>query len=127
MCEKLVYVEKFCEASENEHYYMFYYSDVPDIVWGVDWNIYSPVNCEDTRPEETTISSREIVKLTLSLKTAEELSAYSMEYCTFNMLALAWIDIENLEEYPENGRCVLHFGDDKEKVKELISPYFIEY
>ena len=27
-----------------------------------------------------------------------------MEYATYGILALAWIDIENLSEYPENGK-----------------------
>ena len=43
-----------------------------------------------------------------------------MEYATYGILALAWIDIENLEEYPENGSMTLKFGFSKDKVESLL-------
>ena len=49
-----------------------------------------------------------------------------MEYATFGIIALGWIDLDNLEEYPENGRMVFHFKDTKEKVVELLSLYDIK-
>ena len=39
------------------------------------------------------------------------------------IIALAWIDIEGLEEYPENGRMVFHYGDTYDKVVELLGSY----
>ena len=48
---------------------------------------------------------------------------YSMEYATYGILALAWIDIENLAEYPKYGRMTLHFKDRKEDVIEKLAQY----
>ena len=48
-----------------------------------------------------------------------------MEYAINKIIALAWINIENLEEYPQEGRMVFHFGDDFNKVKKLLSNYNI--
>ena len=44
-----------------------------------------------------------------------------MEYATYGILALAWIDIENLEEYPKNGRLTMHFGMKENEVEELLA------
>ena len=73
--------------------------------------------------EESTYSSVYRVKTTLPLKTAEETSSYSMEYVTYKILALAWIDIENLDEYPEHGRMTLHFGDRFDDVRKKLNDY----
>jgi hypothetical protein len=44
-------------------------------------------------------------------------------YCTYGILALAWIDIEGLENYPEQGRGVLKFGMDYDEVQKIIEQY----
>ena len=77
----------------------------------------------DITPEESTYSNIYTVETTLPLKTAEETSCYSMEYATYRILALAWIDIENLDEYPEHGRMTLHFGDSFDSVAERLEQY----
>ena len=46
-----------------------------------------------------------------------------MEYATYGILALAWIDIENLTEYPENGRLTMHFGMKEYEVEEMPEMY----
>lgn len=123
MEEKLVYIKEISKNIDGIYEYDFYFSEIPDIVWGQDWNVYNPSSCEDLTPEETTYNSIYRVKTTLPLKTIQKTTCYSMEYATYNIIALAWIDIENLDEYPENGRMVFHFGDEKEKVEELLSLY----
>ena len=82
-----------------------------------------PSICGDISPEESTYSQIYTVKTNLPLKTAEETSCYSMEYTTHRILALAWIDIENLTEYPKFGRMTLHFGDSFESVGNKLSLY----
>ena len=48
-----------------------------------------------------------------------------MEYAIARIIALSWIDIENMEEYPEKGRMVLFFGDNFEYVKEVLDKFGI--
>ena len=59
----------------------------------------------------------------MPLKTIEETSCYSMEYATYGILALTWIDIENLDEYPENGRLTMYFGEKEKDVEEKLEKY----
>lgn len=119
----LVYVKPICKNTNKTYEYDFFFSETPEYVWGPDWDIDSPVSNGDISPDPTTYTEIYRVKTTLPLKTIEETSCYSMEYATYGITALSWIDIENLEEYPENGRLVLKFGEKKEEVLEKLALY----
>ena len=123
MEEVLVYVRPAFKNTDGTYEYELFFSDTPDFVWGPAWDVDNPSLNGDITPEESTYSSVYMVKTTLPLKTAEETSCYSMEYATYKILALAWIDIENLEEYPEHGRTALHFGDSLESVGVKFALY----
>lgn len=116
----LVYVKPICKNTNGTYEYDFFFSETPEYVWGPDWDIDTPSSNGDLTPEESTYSEIKRVITTLPLKTLEETSCYSMEYATYGILALAWIDIENLEEYPENGRMTLKFGFSKDKIESLL-------
>ena len=116
----LVYVKPICKNTNGTYEYDFFFSETPEYVWGPDWDIDTPSSNGDLTPEESTYSEIKRVITTLPLKTLEETSCYSMEYATYGILAPAWIDIENLEEYPENGRMTLKFGFSKDKVESLL-------
>ena len=103
--------------------YEFIFSDTPEIVYGPDWDYPNPSICSDVKPDPTTYSEIYNVRTVFHLKTIQNNTCYSMEYAMNGILALAWIDIEGLEEYPENGRMVFHYGDSIEKVTELLNLY----
>ena len=116
----LVYV-KFAGKNTNGTYdYDFFFSKTPEYVWGQSWDVDYPSNNGDLTPDSTTYSLIKRVNTSLPLKTAEETSCYSMEYATYGILALSWVDIELMVEYPPS-RCVLHFGDTLEYVEETLS------
>lgn len=119
----LVYVKYVCKNTDGTYEYDFFFSETPEFVWGPFWDEYSPASNGDISPDKTTYSEIKRIVTTLPLKTYEETSCYSMEYATYGIFALAWIDIENLDEYPEHGRMVLKFGDDIDKVSNMLSEY----
>lgn len=126
MDEFLVYIKPIGRNIDETFGYEFLFSELPDIVWGPDWEIDNPSSCGDITPDKTTYNKTYKVNSPFQLKTLQETSCYSMEYATFGIIALGWIDLDNLEEYPENGRMVFHFKDTKEKVVELLSLYDIQ-
>lgn len=113
----LVYVKPF-----NKFEYDFFFSETPDVVWGLNWDVRVPNILGDLTPDKSTYSVIKRVVSPLKFTTIEETSCYSMEYAVNKIIALSWVDISLLEEYPDNeGRCVLHFGDSIEKVTELLN------
>lgn len=115
----LVYVKPFCKNNDGTSEYDLFFSENPDIVWGRDWDAKVPNSLGDLTPEKTTYDKVIHIISKYPFKTIEEISCYSMEYATYGIVALSWVDIENLEEYPPS-RAVLHFGDDIEKVKDIL-------
>lgn len=116
----LVYVKPFCKNNDGSSEYDLFFSENPDIVWGRDWDVTVPNSLGDLTPEKTTYDKVIHIKSNFPFKTIEEISCYSMEYAVYGIIALSWVDIENLEEYPPS-RAVLHFGDDIEKVKDILN------
>jgi len=119
----LVYVKP---TNLRKQEYSLFFSETPDVVWGVDWDVKVPNILGDLTPDKTTYSKVVDFFSPFKLTTIEETSCYSMEYAVNKIIALSWIDISLLEEYPENGRCVLHFGDSFEKVQEILSQIGVE-
>ena len=123
MEEVLVYVKPICKNTDGTFEYDFFFSNTPEYVWGPDWDVNSPASNGDITPDSTTYSKTRRIRTNLPFKTIEETTCYSMEYATYGILALAWIDIENLDEYPENGRLTMYFGTPEKEIEELLALY----
>ena len=123
-CEKLVYVRPKGRNVNGNYAYDFYFSTTPDLVYGPEWDDNSPASAiEDLSPEPSTCSSVHNVSTQMPLQTIEENSCFSMDYAINGIIALAWINIEGMDTYPEYGRMVFHFGDSVEKVENLLKLY----
>lgn len=106
---KLVYVKPITDGKDY-YEYDFLFSDTPDVVWGIDWNDNAPNLCGDISPEPSTYNVVKRVKSILPFNVIQNNSCYSMEYAINRSIALSYINLEGLEEYPET-RLVFHFGD----------------
>lgn len=125
--EVLIFVKPICRNTDQTYEYDLFFSDTPDIVWGVDWEVNTPglVSTDEITPDPTTYNKVVRIKVPYPLKTVQETYCYSMEYAIARIVALSWIDIENMEEYPEKGRMVLYFGDTFEHVRGVLSEFGI--
>ena len=123
---KLAFVSPVMENDKTGTYvYKLYFSENPDVVWGGAWDYDNPSisDDEDIYPQEDTYSYTETVESGYRWGLAMKNACYPLLYCIYGILALSWIDIDGLEEYPENGRGILKFGMDYEKVQEIIKEY----
>lgn len=107
---KLVYVRPFTNFNKDYYEYEFIFSETPEVVWGVDWTDNTPNLCGDISPEKSTYDLVKKVKTHIPLSVIQENACYSMEYAINRSVALAWLNIEGLEEYPEH-RLIFKFGD----------------
>lgn len=123
MEEVLVYINPVCKNTDKTYEYDFFFSNTPEFVWGPDWDINSPASNGNILPDPTTYTKIRRVKTNLQLKTLSETTCFSMEYATYKILALAWIDIENLDEYPEKGRLTMYFGTPEKEIEEQLALY----
>lgn len=125
---KLVYVKPVTNGLDKMNYeYDFLFSETPDVVWGIDWNDNAPNLCGDITPEKSTYSVVKRLKCPIELKVLQENSCYSMEYGINRSVALAWLNLDGLEEYPQNGRMVFKFGDTYIDVEAQLGLHELEF
>lgn len=123
---KLVFIAPVVVDEKNGRYsYKLYFSENPDVVWGNYWYYDNPsvVDEEDIFPQPESYSYTEIINADYKLGLAMKNACYPMLYCIYGILALSWIDIDVLEEYPEKGRGVLKFGMEYDDVQKRIEQY----
>lgn len=123
---KLVYVKYINTDIEENYVYELLFSENPEMVWGVYWDELNPSSCGDLTPDKSTFSKVKRIKSPYKLTTIQECSCLTMEHAIENIIALSWIDINVLEEYPSNGRMTLHFGDNIKTVEDILTPFEIE-
>lgn len=123
MEEVLVYINPICRNIDNSYEYDLFFSNTPEFVWGPYWDVDNPASNGDIRPDSTTYSKVRRIKTSLPLKTLQETTCYSMEYATYKIFPLGWIDIENLDVYPENGRMTMFFGTPEKEIEEKLALY----
>ena len=124
---KLVYVRPVTDGKDKLNYeYDFLFSETPDVVWGVDWTDNTPNLCGDISPEPSTYSIIKRLRCPIELKTIQENSCYSMEYAINRSVALSYLNLEGLEEYPSH-RLVFHFGDSFLDVEKMLFKSELEF
>lgn len=122
---KLIYVKFINLDIEGNYVYELLFSENPEMVWGVYWDELNPSSCGDLTPDKTTYSTVKKIRSPFKLKTIQECSCLTMEHAIESVIALSWIDINVLEEYPSDGRMTLHFGEDIETVEKILTPFEI--
>lgn len=61
------------------------------------------------------------VRTDIILDLAQDNTCFSMQDARDNIVALAYENIDEYEEYPENGRIVIHFGDMLSDVEKMLA------
>ena len=116
----LVYIEPIGLNFNNEWEYEFLFSDSPDTVWGEDWAEQCPSACDSLRPADSMVSVVKRLSTMIPFSTAQKNSCFSMQDCIDGIIALAWEDISDYDEYPEPFRIVFQFGERIDSVTEKL-------
>ena len=61
------------------------------------------------------------IKTDIKFNLAQNNTCYSMQDCRDKIIALASEDLSEAEEYPEEGRIVIHFGDLMDDVEKMLA------
>lgn len=75
----------------------------------------------DLTPEDDMYEYIAELKTDLILDLAQDNCCFSMQDCRDNVVALASENLEEAEEYPEEGRIVIHFGDTVDEVEKMLA------
>ena len=107
---------------DNINTYEILFSDNIEEVWGDDWNQSPAGICIDLKPGEEYISDKIIIKTSKNIDLAQEQTCFSMMDAIDGIVALAWENMDDYDEYPEErGRLFFKFGETLEKTEEKLA------
>ena len=103
----LAYVNPIGENNIEWYEYDIYFTKTPDIVWGYGWDCEFAAQGDIEPPDKQTYSLVKRIKTNIPLQCAQNNNSYGMRYAVEDIISLAFEDISEYDEYPEN-RIVLH-------------------
>jgi|TARA_Y100000389_G_C17240672_1_gene402929 hypothetical protein len=115
----LIYVNKIGEDWTGKHLYEFLFSDTTENVDGDDWDAY-PASGRPSPPSEGFVKRvGKLVSNELKLKLVQNNSEFAVWDAVDGVVALAWEDMDDYDEYPEN-RIAIHFGESIKSVEDKL-------
>jgi len=118
---KVIYILYIGKNSDNDNIYHFLISDDSEKTWADGWENKPACIMRDLTPEDDMYEYIAEVKTELKLDLAQDNCCFSMQDCRDNVVALASENLEEAEEYPEDGRIVIHFGDFVDDIEKMLA------
>lgn len=118
---KVIYILYLGEDCDGNNTYQFLIAEDESEVWGEDWNEKPAANCRYLTPSEDMYEYVKELKTDIKLDLAQDNCCVSMQDVRDHVLCLASENLDTAEEYPENGRIVIHFGDSLYEVEKMLA------
>lgn len=117
----VIYVLYVGKNTDNDYIYHLLISNDKEKTWADGWENKPACVMRDLTPEDDMYEYIAELKTTLKLDLAQNNCCFSMQDCRDNVVALASENLEEAEEYPEEGRIVIHFGDLVDDVEKMLA------
>lgn len=115
----LIYVNRIGEDWTGNNLYEFLFSDRTENVDGDDWDAY-PASGRPSPPNGNFVKKvGRLVTGDLKLKLVQNSSEFAVWDAVDGVVALAWEDMDDYDEYPEN-RVAIHFGEEIKSVEDKL-------
>ena len=110
-------------GKENDGYYNyeFIFTDNINEVWGEDFNQKPACLVNNLMVSEEYVTEVHNVKTKIKFDLIQDNCCFSVSDCYDGIIALAWEDISQYDEYPEDGRLFFKFGEDIEEVDNKLA------
>lgn len=118
---KAIYMLYVGKNVDGENIYHLLLSEDCDKTWAEGWENKPACVMRDLTPDEDMYEYVTEIKTELKFDLAQDNCCFSMQDCRDNIIALASENLEDYEEYPEDGRMVIHFGDTIEEIEVMLA------
>ena len=117
----LLFVRLIGEENDGYYRYEFMFTDNPDEAWGEDWENKPACLINDLKPSDEYITEVCIVKTKIKFDLIQDNCCFGMQDCLDGIIAVAWQNIDDLSEYPEDGRLFFMFGESFDDVERKLA------
>ena len=101
--------------------YEFIFTTHPDEFWGENFN-YKPAGlCNGLEPDRKYVQKIVVIKTLINLDLIQDSGCFSVQDCMDGVVSLAYQDLDGLDEYPEEGRLFLNFGESYNDVERKLA------
>ena len=119
--EYLCFVNLKGKSMDDVYCYEFIFSTQPDSFWGENFEYMPCCLCDGLKPSDEYVTTVSIVNTKIKLNLIQDSCCFSFQDCTDGVVALAYESLEEYDEYPENGRIVLQFGEEYNDVSRKLA------
>lgn len=118
----IVYVKYYGTELNGDYLYRLYFSTNPEETFAEGWSETPACNVKDKLMDIDESQYQKVLELksNIILDLARECCCFSMQDCRDHILALAFENIDNAEEYPEP-RIIIQYGDKINDIEVLFA------
>ena len=117
----LCFIRYIGEENDGLKRYEFIFTDNIDEVFGENFEYKPACLVNDLMVDEQYVTEVHVVKTKIKLDLIQDNCCFSISDCYDGIIALAWEDISEYEEFPEDGRIFFRFGESLEEVENKLA------
>ena len=114
----LIFIKIAGVGYDDNLIYDFIYSDTTTDIDGEDWDFY-PASGRPKVPHSIFIKEVSRLESKIELKAVQDSDTFAVWDALDGVIALAWENIDNYEDYPDN-RLIFKFGETKTEVEKKL-------
>ena len=118
---KLGFIRLIGEETDGYYRYEFIFTNNIDEFWCENGEYKPCCLVNDLAPKDEYITEIHIVKMKIKLDLIQNNCCFGFQDCTDGIIALAWENMDNYTEYPEEGRIFFRFGETFEDVENKLA------
>ena len=118
---RLGFIRLIGEESDGYYRYEFIFTENINEFWGENFEYKPCCLCNGLSPDDKFISEIHIVKMKIKLDLIQDNCCFSFSDATDGIIAIAWENMDDYDEYPEEGRIFFKFGETLNEVEEKLS------
>jgi hypothetical protein len=118
---RLGFIKLIGEESDGYYRYEFIFTNNINEFWGENFEYKPCCLCNGLSPDEKFIWEVHTVKMKIKLELIQDNCCFSFSDATDGIIAIAWEDISEYDEYPEEGRIFFRFGETLDEVEEKLA------
>lgn len=117
----LCFIRLIGEENDGYYRYEFIFTNNVNDVWGEDFNQKPACLINNLMVDDEYITEIHIVKMKIKLDLIQDNCCFSVSDSYDGIVAIAWENIDLLDEFPEDGRIFFRFGETLEEVEEKLA------
>lgn len=118
---RLCFIRLVGEENDGIFRYEFIFTNDIDTVFGNDFNHKPACLVNDLMVDDQYITEIHIVRMKIKLDLIQDSCCFSVSDSYDGIVAVAWQNIDDMIEFPEDGRIFFRFGETIEEVENKLA------